>query len=264
MKLKISYFLVFACIITSTKGKAQDPRSNPGLLEDLKTQTSDTGRIQIYSLLCFHYTMANTDTALIYGEKGLRLAEKIRNEKAKADVSNSIGWAYLQRNDYYRAEPFFISALDFWRKENKKTEQKKVMANLGVLYMNKADFSKSFAYMSEVLKLDDETHDNESKAVDLFSVGRLYNMQKNYLEARKYFQQAYELHKQNGNELLMSEVMMSVGNTYQYEGKYAESIKYYDQVIPVFKKLKNTKRLGLAYENKAGFLCSNKRLSFSS
>ena len=75
----------------------------------LQTEQSDTGIIQVYSMLCFHYAMVNTDTALMYGEKGLQLAKEINNNIAIANVSNSIGWAYLQQNNYNTAESYFLS-----------------------------------------------------------------------------------------------------------------------------------------------------------
>lgn len=252
MKTWAAIFVLLSITITPGILRAQDPAQIPGYLARLKTEKSDTAIIQVYSMLCFHYSMVNTDTAVMYGKKGLGLAEKLEHQVSIANVKNSLGWAYLQMNNYGNAEPLFLEALDTWKQLNRQKEQKVVMSNLGVLYMSKKDYAKSLSYLREVISLDDAMNDTGSKAIDLYNVGRLYNMQKNYLEARKYFQQSYALHKQMNNELLMSEVLMSIGNTYQYEGNYRESLKYYEQVAPVFKKLNNAKRLGLTYENSAG------------
>ena len=231
---------------------AQDPAQIPVYKKELATAKHDTDFIHAYSLLCFNYSVVNTDTALYYGNKAMQLAEKINSEVWMANVKNSLAWTYFKKHDYTTAENLYTQALHTWKKLGNAANQSVVMNNLAGLYMDKTDYSKSLTCMQQVLNLDESLPNSELKATHLHTVGRLYNLLMKHADARKYFEDARLLYKKNNNEQGMANEFMSIANTYRFEKKYTEALNIYYQVIPIFKKANNHYNLGLTYENAGG------------
>lgn len=231
---------------------ALDPGQIPYYKKLLLTAKQDTDIIHAYSMLCFDYSIVNTDTALQYGLQGKQLAEKIKNKRALANVNNSLAWAYFKKHNYAKAEPLFLESIQAWKEMQFADKEATVMGNLALLYMEKADYTKSLTCMKQALNIHDSLKDEIASASNMHNTGRLYNLLKNYAEARKYFQQSFDIYKKNGREVDAANEMMSIGNTLRFENKNEEALSYYNKCIEVFIKAKNYSSLGLAYENSAG------------
>ncbi len=257
--MKRNYFLLLLLTVLLTSyGFPQDAGKIPAYKKQLLAAKSDTERVHVLSMLCFHYSTVNADTALAYGFEGMRLAKKLE-PKWTAHMNNSIGWAYLKKNQFDTAEQYFLSALKMWESVGDKKSKKVVVGNLGALYMERVDYTRSMQYLDQALKLDDEIKDTLGKAIDTYNLGRLYNLQGNYMEARNYFEQSYELTKLVGATTQMAEALLSIGNTYQSAGEDDKALLYYSKCLAVFKKINDASRIGLTYENMAGSFKNKKQ-----
>jgi tetratricopeptide (TPR) repeat protein len=250
--LRYLIIYIFLAAFVSKGLQAQDVSRIPKLKTELASATNDSDRVDALSLLSFSYSIVNTDTALVYGERAMELSKKINYTKGIADSYNAIGWTYFRKGDYIKAEEYLKTALEKFRIIGNKAYIKVPLANLATLYSEKTEYDKSLTCLREVLKYDDELKDKKALGKDLYQVGRLYNLLRNYSTAREYFEKAYENAKSAGDEVQMSEAMMSIGNTYQFEGNQQAALKYYKDCLPYLQKLKDLYRTGLAYENMAG------------
>ncbi len=230
----------------------QDASKIKNYYDTLNLARHDTDIIHAYSMLCFHYASNNPDSAVHYGEKGLLLSKKIKHERAEANISNSLGWAYFKQHRYTEAENLFNKALHTWEITGERNREAKVMNNLAQLFMDKGDYAKSLSYMQRVLNLDDSLQDLHTKAIDLHTTGRLYNLMKDFKEARIFFEDAFKISQQLKDEVGQGRELMSIGNTFVSEKKYNEAIPYYKKCIAIYNNVFMPIELGLAYENAAG------------
>ena len=83
---------------------AQDASRIPVFLNNLQTATTDSARVEAYRDLCFNYSIANTDSGIYYGKKGLEIAQRIKFLKGIGDSYNSLGWCYSRKGDYTKAK----------------------------------------------------------------------------------------------------------------------------------------------------------------
>ena len=256
------FIAVFFCIIPNVY--AQDPSQISSFKKLLSEEADqDTTRVHAYSMLCFHYSVLNTDTAVYYGRLGKELAAKIKNKRSLANINNSLGWAYFKKHDYVQAESLFLESVQTWKEMNLPDKEAMVMGNLGLLYMEKTEYTKSLSCMKQALNIHDSLKDEMASASNMHNTGRLYNLLKNYTEARKYFQQSLEIYRKKGNNTEAANEMMSIGNTLRFEKKNEEAIQYYDKAIPFFIKNGNHSSLGLSFENKAGAYGAMKNYSMA-
>ncbi|MEO8712380.1 MAG: tetratricopeptide repeat protein [Parafilimonas sp.] len=219
------------------------------LLNELKQEETDTGRIDLYSKLSFKYCTVNTDTALFYGNKAMELSVKINDARGIADANNNIGWAYSCRGDNALAKKYISTSLEQFKKIGDKSLIGIPLANLGNVYMGESNYPLALSFFSQAFNFFENAKDKFRAAEALFSIGRIYNLQKDPVKARNYFQQAYDIHKKLGDDLYMAQALSSIANTYQYEEKYDTALSYYKKTIPVFIKYNDFYRTGNVYEN---------------
>ena len=231
---------------------AQDASRIPQLKTDLAKAQDDSDRVDALSLLCFSYSIVNTDTALIYGNQAMELSQKINYPKGIADTYNTMGWTYFRMGNLIKAEEYLKTSLEKFKVMGNKKYIKVPLANLGILYQDKTEYEKSLSCFREVLQYDDELGDKGDLGNDLYQVGRLYNQLQNYSTARDYFRQAFENNKSVNDEMRMGEALMSIGNTYQSEGDQQNALKYYAECLPYLQKHEDKMRIGLVHENMAG------------
>jgi tetratricopeptide (TPR) repeat protein len=233
------------------------------LLNELKYEDTDTGRVELYTKLCFKYCSVDTDTALFYGHKAMELAVKIQDARGIADANNNLGWAYSCRGDNTLAKKYITTSLEQFKKIGDKSLIGIPLVNLGNINMNESNYPAALSYFSQAFDFFENAKDEFRAAEALFSIGRIYNLEKDPAKARSYFQQAYDLHKKLGDELYMAQALSSIANTYQYEGKYDTALSYYKKTIPVFIKHNDFYRTGNAYENIAVAYDNKKQFSYA-
>lgn len=231
---------------------AQDASKIKDYYDTLKAARHDTTIAHAFSMLCFHYSVSNPDSALYYGKKGMALAMQLKNERSIANISNSLGWVYYKQHDYAKAEELFNNSLRTWQKSGDRSREAKVMNNLALLFMDQGDYNRSLSYMQRVLNLDDTLKDMHTKAADLHTTGRLYNLMKDFKEARNFFEAAHKISVTQKNLINQARELMSIGNTYVSEEKFKDAIPFYDKCISIYKTVNMSQDLGLVYENAAG------------
>jgi tetratricopeptide (TPR) repeat protein len=230
---------------------AQNANKIDQYYDSLSNAKHDTDYVHVYSMLCFHYSVSNLDSAIFFGKKGLQLAEKIKNERSIANVKNSLGWAYYKKHDYRQAERLMNEARQVWQKRKDRKSEMMVMNNLASVYMDEQNYAKSLEYMKEILNLDDSLNNLFTKGNDLHTIGRLYNLMKDFKAARQFFEQALNIFEKLKEPEESAKELMSIGNTYVSEKKYKESIPYYNRSIAIFEKTDMHNNTGLVYENTA-------------
>ncbi|MEP6682418.1 MAG: tetratricopeptide repeat protein [Parafilimonas sp.] len=234
---------------------AQDVSKIPNLKKELKKAGNDSDRADVLTQLCFHYSVLNTDTALLYGEQAMQLSKKIQYKKGIGDSYNNIGWVYFKLSNMRKAEEYFKTALSLFKETGRKDLIVMPVANLGTMYMDETEYTKSLECFMQAVKLDDEIIDNgdinikSNKAATLHDIGRLYNLQKNSTEARKYFEQALKITKSLNADAHIAENLMSIGNTYQIDNNHQKALQYYYECLKYIQKTNDLYRIGLTHEN---------------
>jgi Tfp pilus assembly protein PilF len=106
-----------------------------------------------------NYYRARVNLGLNYQLKGdyARALQTLENAKTLRDslhisdssILNSIGWAYMSRGNFTKAESSFLDALKEGHDNPSETER--VLNNLGYLYLQKGDTDKARVYLQKAI-----------------------------------------------------------------------------------------------------------------
>ncbi len=229
---------------------AQDPTLAPDLRVALSRDLPDTTRAQVLVKLCFNLTRSQPDSARYFGEQGLALAERIKDDKSIADAHNNLGWLAVMQGDLKKGEAELNRALELFTRIGNAAYISVVRSNLGWLAERKGDRAGALKEFQEALKLSEAVKDTGNTAVLLYNIGTTYNKMEEFARARDLFQRSLAHEQQlGGRPDKQANCLMGIGNTYRSEGDAAKALEHYRQAGEIFERIGEHAGAGLVAEN---------------
>ena len=105
-------FIFFFIILTSVLSVfSQVPTKTDSLIRLLEKCKNDTIKITVLNKICWNLRNQNTDSAIYYGEKALKLSEKIGVEKGKMKALSFMGVAYRNKGNFAKALELYFEGM---------------------------------------------------------------------------------------------------------------------------------------------------------
>ena len=243
---KKSLFLLFLAIHFNLI--AQNPKLD-SLLSILKTQKDDTNKVKTFGSLCGMYRNTDLEKSILFGKKGIELAEKINYDKGRAICYLNISSAYMFLNKLDSAIILVEKAIVFAKKVG---EPKR----LGLAYLNKADYyrqqqniTQSLKDCAIALKYAEIAKDEDVKARINQTFGAIYHHQNRYEQASTYISLAIKGYQKVGNKRMEAVALNNLGLAYKYQKKLTEGILSTKKAIQITDSLSDINNLSIFYGN---------------
>ncbi|MBI3511735.1 MAG: tetratricopeptide repeat protein [Bacteroidetes bacterium] len=193
----------------------------------------DTGKANHLNKLCVEFRKAGAyDSAFVYGNAGLTLAQKIDFKKGTAYAYNNLGIVYKTKGDYTNALIYFFRSLEIDSGLGNKNGIARHLGNIGNVYSDLGDYPKALDFFLKTLTIDEQIGDKNGIEIVLGNIGIVYVNETDYPKARDYYVRALNLAIELKDDGGIARNECSLGNLYRDIGNYSESLEYY------FKSLK--------------------------
>ncbi|MCW3077770.1 MAG: protein serine/threonine phosphatase [Bacteroidetes bacterium] len=206
----------------------------------LKSKLNDTTLIDIYNELCWPvYSFSNTDSALKYGDKAIRLSTKINDQKRLAIACRRMGIAYINRADHQQALFYQNKSYDICKSIGYKKGMASALNNISVIYLNISDLKKAIDYSLRSQKLQEEIKDSTILFESYYNTGLLFKGINDYEKALIYYRKAFKvasLEKQNAK---MGFALSGIGTVVKQKQKYDSAQYFYETAFNYFEKERN-------------------------
>ena len=165
MKLNRFTFLIFSLLVSLTFWTQEHVFSKEidSTIKMLKIIPPDTNKVLILNNIVDQlWKKSQLDSAYVYAEKSLELAEKLNYLSGKGNVLTSIGIIHAIQSNYPQATSSMKAALDIFIKLNDKKKIASVYNNLGNIFekqgnYKQASFSNSAVNFSGWMQRDKKT-----------------------------------------------------------------------------------------------------------
>jgi two-component system sensor histidine kinase/response regulator len=172
-------------------------------------------------------------TAIYYHEQALEIALQFKNIPLEIITRNNIGVAFRRMGDNATALPYHQKALELARNLQDKYNISYGLNCLGNLYYQTNEFEKSLYHFKQAYQIDTEIQNWTGIAVNHNNVGGIFRKRKHYDSALFYFNKSLEVNSKIRNIKGMAICYDDLGLTYSYLSKYSQAIDFFKRSLQI-------------------------------
>lgn len=203
------------------------------------------------------YTSAGDNrNALIHLNKALNLAKggQIPN------VLNSIGFLYMEQENYEQASAHYSRSLKLYQEEQNRWEAARVLLNLAVIEQRRGSFERALQLFRQSHSEAESVKHQDVVIAALEGIGVMLTKQEHFGSAIDSFREALRIAEQLGDRARNAEILWRESEAFLAMGGYAEAVSLSSRARSVARELHLPKlsylsatTLGLAYAKQERF-----------
>lgn len=241
--------LLFVLLLIVVSDLSAQKRTKKEIIDSLfraeGAAKEDTNKVLIYEKLCWE--LKNTgrySEAVIYGLKGVALAEKLKFNQGLAASCNSLGVAFYRKASFDSAEMYLQRAVEINKQIGDTSDMAMNMNNLGLVKRDQGDYPMALEYMFESLRLKEALNDTDGVASAYGNIGIVYNGLDQPDTSLLYFEKALKLSQLIGNERDIAFSYNNMGAIYHKQKKYDLALSSFQKALEI--KLRLNEKRGIA------------------
>lgn len=234
----LHYYILFLFLLSPLVTIAQYEGKS---LEELSSRSSVFEKVKSLGDECWRLREVNSDSAVIVGQKALRLAVKYNIKKELPRLYSYISVIELHYlYNIKKSIPYLHNALKYSLQQKDSIQLAYSYNNLGDLYFFSGNLHLSAKFTEYSLQLFKELNNSPGIAYAYVNMGLLNREKGNYNLAFDYFEKAISLWKELGSDLVMGSVILEVAKTYETKGDVENAMIHYKDA---YSKCKGSERV---------------------
>lgn len=173
-----------------------------------------------------HYGGNGDKQELIYLQKVLITAQKLKDNKVLASIYQNLGYYYYSVSDFQNSIASFKNALHYFNLQNKLSNSAGMTMNIGIMYFKTARLDSSLVYYKKALTIFEKLGDVKNTASAITNVAlTLEEMGKNK-DALDLMNNAIAKYKKSRDSSLLASAYEIVANIYDNLEQEKEHMDY--------------------------------------
>ncbi len=202
-----------------------------------------------YGELCYYYASFDTDSAALFGKKGLQLAIKIGDSAGVALAANDYSFAFINNGEYAKALPLNERAYRI-RKSLKDTVG--ILSSLSKIAVSQRELGntdKALEGFFESLHIAILLKDELKQAVMYDNIGTLYKMKSLFDKAIEYHKKGLKILKKYPESLEISHTYANIGAVYLKSNAPKKALPYLKKAEVILEETDNKQAMASIYLN---------------
>ncbi len=230
--------LLSLLILAIYKTVGQDLDSLELLLKGGGLELKVEDRLRLFDDLSWGYLNSDFEKAMLYGEKGVELAEKEGNIDYLATFKRNIGVTYYMASRFDKALEYLNEALDLSMQIGNEYLEARIYGAIGNVYNRCSDYTLALDFYLKALVLY-EKGDNRLQIGRLSSnIGIVYQKLRNIDTAIEYFMRAETIAKQLDDKSSLASIYVSLSDIY-IDIDRNKAIYYAEEAVKNFRQQDN-------------------------
>lgn len=184
----------------------------------------DSLKITVFYQLAFESRKCNSTEMLVYANKALDLAIKLKIPTEIAKSYHVLGIFYAESGDLKRALDYFFNSLNTLKEIGDKNRMGVALSAIARVYQMMENHEMALEYDLQALDISLKNNDTINVATNYNNIGADYNNLKNYNSAIENYYHALEIATKNKNQRLQALLHLNIGYTYQKTNDLDSSI----------------------------------------
>jgi len=251
--MKNGFFFAATLFSLNLYAQKQGQAMLDSLIASVPVSKSDTQQIRLLNKIVLQGIKINPASYLEqYAETGMKLAIKMKWDRAIAVFHNSFGDIYSNEEKRDKAIHEYEMALDIQKKIKDSFNICISQNNIGVVYQHNGNYTKAIEYFTLTVKLAESFNNTYLLALGYANIATVYIDQGNYEKALSYLQQSLLFREKDEDTENIASTVQNIGDVYLRKKDTAKAAFYYNQALNTFQQTENKEGLAQAYGSLAG------------
>ncbi|SDB30652.1 Adenylate cyclase, class 3 [Flavobacteriaceae bacterium MAR_2010_188] len=217
----------FLALVFSTGYFSYSQSNTEELLEKIYQSKPDSSKVILYNDLAGSLYRSSADSTILYADKAIELAEKVKYKKGLAYGYKNRGMAYYVKGEFNEVLKNWEKSLAIFEEINFKLGISNLQANIGAVYQSKGDDPTALDFFIKSIRNGQEIGDSLRIATAYVNIGTVYsNDKKTYPQALEAYQKAKTLFEALKDDDGRSVSVMNIAELYLLENKPKEALSY--------------------------------------
>jgi adenylate cyclase len=234
MKNILYLVIVLLLVNISSYAQKQGPELIDSLIHELSKAKADTIKVQYMSQISFAYSHINPDSGLIFGNRALDLAKKIKWEKGIGNAYYFRGSNYISLTKLPEALDDYFNAMRYFENLRDSSKLAGTLSNIGVIYGYQQKKDKSLEYFLKALKIIRKVKPRSNfEAAHLGNIGISYFDKNEFAKALEYNLQALSILKEINNIEMLPGNLITIASIYLETNDNLNALNYTKQAMDI-------------------------------
>jgi len=204
-----------------------------------------------------YYLEIDSDSSLLYSQKGLELSEKLKYSLGIAANSAMIGDNYIRLDSLEKARYYYSQAVDAFEKTDNPSTYSKVLLVLGNIYFVTNNYPEALNAYQKSMKVCEENGYDQTLAHLHNNIGSIYLEMDNLDKALENIEAAYKGFQKIEEELYSAQALVSLAIVHRRLQEYNKALNNLNNALEIFRDLNDLENIaeanriiGLIYRDK--------------
>ena len=204
---------------------------------DTAQQVGDSAAMlaALYEIAFLYHDREKFDSASIFYNRGIRIADSIGDKSRLSDMQNKLGTIHHLWGNYRKAMDLYLESLLICNEINDSVGISKSLNNIGVIYSDWGEKDISLKYYQKSYEVDSLLHDIEAQSKTLNNIAILYDEIGEKEKAINFYFRALDLAQQNKDHYMIAVVCGNIGDYYLMAEDYEQAAEYYFKTLEEYK-----------------------------
>jgi len=199
------------------------------------------------SELC--YSLQNYDSAKLFADEALTIAEETNYVKGKAEGYLNLGEVYYDTENFELSIENYQKSIPFKQLINDKKGESYALHIIGMLYRKLNKYEISLEYELKSLKIAEQIKDKTRIANTLNGIGLIYHSLDKYDDAKIYYKKYLEIAIEMNKPIDIADGYNNLGIIYLEQKNNKKALEYYLKAMQLYQQANYTEGLALSYNN---------------
>jgi len=195
------------------------------------------------------YIYSNPDSAIILAEQQLQLAQKTNQKKYEGIAYKTIGTAFLNKDNSQKALDYLLRALKVNEEINDKQGIGSCSNNIGAVYQYQSNYTKALEYYLKSLKIAEERKDKQSIGACYSNIGLVYSNQHDYKNALDFHLKSLKIRKELNDKQGIGTCYSNIGIIYISKQDFTKALEYHLKALKISEEMGDKNGIATSYVN---------------
>jgi serine phosphatase RsbU (regulator of sigma subunit) len=250
--LRSSLLSVLIALLFLSLGKAQDQAIVDSLLTELSATRDDTLKAEILINLGEQYRYNLPDSALMYFQQALEIAEQLGSLGLQGDSKRYIGMVIESQGMYDQALEEYFAALAFYEEAGLKRGIANTYNDIAIIHYFQESTELCMEYLTLSFEIKKELGDREGMSNYYTNMSSLSTSMGNYEDAMDYTEKSIELYKELDDQVGIAVGYGNIGTIHYELGNYQVSLENHMKSVEMHREINNKDGMAHSLSNVAG------------